>query len=38
VDRHNSVKTYVSNGTASRTDSYYNAIGVLWQYRWGGGY
>ena len=38
VNRHNSVKIHGSTGTSTRTGSTYNAIGVLWQYRWGGGF
>lgn len=36
VDRHNSVKFYASTGTSSRTGADFNAVGVAWQYRWGG--
>ncbi|HEY9199740.1 MAG TPA: transporter [Gammaproteobacteria bacterium] len=38
IDRYNSVKLYVSTGTYSRTDSDFDAVGVAWQYRWGGGF
>jgi len=38
VDRHNSVKFYASSGTSSRTASGFDAVGIAWQYRWGGGY
>lgn len=38
VDRSNSVKIYVGNGTSSRTGSYANSVGIAWQYRWGGGF
>ncbi len=38
VDRNNSVKIAVSGGTSSRTGASYNAVGIFWQYRWGGGY
>jgi len=38
VDRYNSLKFYGSTGTSTRTGSEFNAIGVAWQYRWGGGY
>jgi len=38
VDRFNSVKINASTGTSTRTGSTFNAIQVLWQYRWGGGY
>jgi hypothetical protein len=38
IDRHNSIKLYGSTGTYSRTGSDFDAIGVAWQYRWGGGF
>jgi len=38
VDRYNSVKIYASTGTSTRTGSDFDAIGIAWQYRWGGGY
>jgi hypothetical protein len=38
VDRHNSVKLYLSSGTSTRTGSTYDLVGIAWQYRWGGGY
>ena len=38
VDRSNSVKIYGSTGTSSRTGAEYDAVGIAWQYRWGGGY
>ena len=37
VNRANSIKFYVSSGVAARTGNNYDAIGVAWQYRWGGG-
>lgn len=37
VDRHHSVKLYVSSGVSTRTGSDFNTIGIAWQYRWGGG-
>ena len=37
VDRYNSIKGYASNGISSRTGANYKLVGVLWQYRWGGG-
>ena len=37
VDRNNSVKMYASTGTSTRTGSDFNAVGIAWQYRWGGG-
>jgi len=38
VDRYNSVKLHASTGASTRTGSEFSAIGVAWQYRWGGGY
>jgi hypothetical protein len=38
VDRSNSLKFYVSGGTSTRTGAYFNAVGLAWQYRWGGGF
>ena len=38
VNRNNSVKLYGSVDTYSRTGSKNDSIGVLWQYRWGGGF
>jgi hypothetical protein len=37
VNRHNSVKTYVSTGVNSRRGTEYDLVGLAWQYRWGGG-
>ena len=37
IDRLNSVKFYASSGVAARTGNDYDAIGVAWQHRWGGG-
>ncbi len=37
VDRHHSVKLYASTGVSTRTGSDFDAIGIAWQYRWGGG-
>jgi hypothetical protein len=37
MGRHYSVKINVSAGTSTRTGGAFNAIGALWQYRWGGG-
>lgn len=37
VDRHNSIKGYLSNGVSSRTRANYKLVGIVWQYRWGGG-
>jgi hypothetical protein len=38
VNRHNSVKLYASTGVSTRTGSNFNAGGIAWQYRWGGGF
>jgi len=38
VNRNNSIKLAVSGGTSSRTGTQFNAVGIAWQYRWGGGY
>jgi hypothetical protein len=38
VNRHHSVKLNASTGTSTRTGSDFNAVGIAWQYRWGGGY
>jgi hypothetical protein len=38
VNKYNSVKLYASTGASTRlAGSDYDAIGILWQYRWGGG-
>lgn len=37
VDRHNSVKVYASSGVSARTGGDFDAVGLAWQYRWGGG-
>ena len=38
IDRNNSLKLSASTGISTRTGSEFSAIGVAWQYRWGGGY
>lgn len=38
VDRYNSLKFYASTGTSTRTGTDFSAVGVAWQYRWGGGF
>ena len=38
VDRYNSLKFYASPGTSTRTGTDFSAVGVAWQYRWGGGF
>ena len=37
VDRLSSIKFYASSGVSARTGNNYDAIGVAWQNRWGGG-
>jgi hypothetical protein len=37
VDRRNSIKLNASTGVSTRTGGDFNAFGVAWQYRWGGG-
>lgn len=37
VNRNNSVKVYANTGVSTRTGSDFDALGVAWQYRWGGG-
>ena len=37
IDRHNSVKLYGSTGAVARVGGSFNAAGIAWQYRWGGG-
>jgi hypothetical protein len=36
IDKQNSIRLSGSKGVYSRTDTSYNAIGISWQYRWGG--
>jgi hypothetical protein len=35
VNIHNSLKLHVSTGVSTRTGSDFDAIGIVWQYRWG---
>jgi hypothetical protein len=37
VNKHNSIKLYVSTGLSTRTGSSFTTGGIAWQYRWGGG-
>lgn len=37
VDRRNSIKMFAHSGVSTRTGTDYDSLGVLWQYRWGGG-
>ncbi len=36
IDRSNSIKFYANNGLATRSGTNFKALGVAWQYRWGG--
>lgn len=36
IDNQNSIRLTGSKGVYSRTDTSYNAVGISWQYRWGG--
>mgnify|MGYP006275190727 FL=1 len=36
IDKNNAIRLSASKGVYSRTDTSYNAIGISWQYRWGG--
>jgi hypothetical protein len=37
VNKHNSIKLYVSTGLSTRTGSSFTTGGIAWQYRGGGG-
>ena len=37
VDARNSIKLYASSGVSARTGNSFDLIGIVWQYRWGGG-
>ena len=37
VNRYHSIKLYGSSGVSQRTGNNYDALGLVWQYRWGGG-
>lgn len=37
VDRRNSIKLFAHSGVSTRTGTDYDSLGILWQYRWGGG-
>lgn len=37
LNRNNSLKLFASDRAHTRTGSEYNAIGIIWQYRFGGG-
>ncbi|MBU3551756.1 transporter [Polynucleobacter sp. MWH-Post4-6-1] len=36
INKQNSIRLSGSKGVYSRTDTSYNAVGISWQYRWGG--
>jgi hypothetical protein len=38
IDRKNSLKLYASTGLYTRTGNDFNLFGIVWQYRWGGGF
>ena len=38
INRHNSVKLYITSGVSTRTGSNFDTLGISWQYRWGGGF
>lgn len=37
VNRNNSIKLYASTGVHTTVDNDFDLLGLLWQYRWGGG-
>jgi len=37
LNLHNSLKFYFSTGVSTRTGSDFDLVGIVWQYRWGGG-
>lgn len=37
VDVSNSIKLYASSGVSARTGNSFDLVGIVWQYRWGGG-
>ena len=37
INKHNSIRLTGSKGAYSSTNTSYNALGISWQYRWGGG-
>ena len=37
INRKHSLKLFGSSGVSTRTGSNYDALGIFWQYRWGGG-
>ena len=37
VNRNNSIKLYANTGTHTSTGTDFDMVGIVWQYRWGGG-
>jgi hypothetical protein len=37
IDVRNSIKLYASSGVSARTGNNFDLLGIVWQYRWGGG-
>ena len=37
VNRNNSIKLYANTGTHTNTGTDFDMVGIVWQYRWGGG-
>ena len=37
ITRNHSLKLYANTGVSTRAGSDFDAVGVAWQYRWGGG-
>jgi hypothetical protein len=35
LNMHNTLKFHMSTGVSTRTGSDYDAVGLVWQYRWG---
>ena len=38
LDRSNSIKLFATSGVAARTGNDFDAVGIAWQHRWGGGF
>ena len=38
VNRNHSIKVFGNSGVSTRTGTDYDALGIAWQYRWGGGF
>ena len=37
VNRYNSIKLYGSTGVYTKTGTDFDLVGIVWQFRWGGG-